>query len=77
MIRWFHRLRIRLFPMTYVAAQKHVDAIDHALANLRAQVASLPAQERAARAPDVQALISEQARARNVLSDTLDDRSER
>ena len=76
-MRWFHRLRIRLFPVTYAEAQKHVDAIDHALASLRAQVASLPAHERAARAPEVQALISEHARARNVLSDALDDRSER
>jgi hypothetical protein len=74
---WLHSLRIRLFPMTYVEAQKHVDAIDHALAGLRAEIASLPAHERAARAPDLQALIIEQARARNVLSDTLDERSER
>ena len=74
---WLHSLRIRLFPMTYAEAQKHVDAIDHALADLRAEIASLPAHERAARAPALQALIIEQARARNVLSDTLDERSER
>jgi hypothetical protein len=76
-MRWLHRLRIRFFPVTYAAAQQHVDAIDHALADLRAKVASLPAHERAARAPDVQALIAEQAHARNVLSDALDDRLER
>jgi hypothetical protein len=44
---------------------------------LRAEVAALPAHERVARAADVQALIAEQAHARNVLSDTLDDRRER
>jgi hypothetical protein len=76
-MRWLYRLRIRLFPMTYAAARQHVDAIDHALADLRAEVAALPAPERAAYAPDVQALIAEQAHARNVLSDTLDDRLER
>jgi hypothetical protein len=37
----------------------------------------LPAHKRAARAADVQALITKQAHARNVLSDTLDDRVER
>jgi hypothetical protein len=76
-MRWLHRLRVRLFPVTYAAAQQHVDAIDHALADLRAEVASLPPQERAARAPEVKALIAEQAHARNVLSDTLDERTER
>ena len=76
-MRWLHRLRIRLFPVTYAAAQQHVDTIDQALAELRAEVAALPAQERDVRAADVQALIAEQAHARNVLSDTLDDRRER
>jgi hypothetical protein len=76
-MRWPYWLRIRLFPVTYAEAQQHVDAIDHALADLRAEVAALPAHERAARAPDVQALIAEQAHARNVLSDTLDGRPER
>ena len=76
-MRWLHRLRIRLFPMTYAAARQHVDTIDQALADLRAEVATLPAHEQIARGPDVQALIVEQARARNVLSDTLDDRRER
>ena len=76
-MRWLHRLRIRLFPMTYAAAQQHVDTIDRALADLRADVAALPAQERDVRAADVQALIVEQAHARNVLSDKLDDRQER
>ena len=74
---WLHRLRIRLFPVTYSAAQQHVDTIDQALAELRAEVAALPAQKRDVRAADVRALIAEQAHARNVLSDKLDDRQER
>ena len=76
-MRWLHRLRVRVFPMTQAAAQHHVDAIDHALANLRAEIAALPPNERVARAADVQALIAKQAQARNALSDTLDDRRER
>jgi hypothetical protein len=76
-MRWFHWLRIRLLPVTRASAQKRVDAIDQALADLRAEVASLPAHERAAHTRDVQALLTEQAHARNVLSDTLDDRAER
>jgi hypothetical protein len=66
-----------LFPVTYAVAQQHVDTIDRALADLRAEVAALPAQERDVRAADIQALIVEQAHARNVLSDRLDDRRER
>jgi hypothetical protein len=76
-MRWLDWLRTRVFPVTQAAAQHHVDAVDQALAKLRAEVAALPAPERVARAADVQALIAEQARARNVLSDTLDDRRER
>jgi len=76
-MRWLHRLRVHVFPVTQAAAQHHVDAIDHALANLRAEIAALPLNERVARAGDVQALIDKQAHARNVLSDALDDRRER
>jgi hypothetical protein len=76
-MRWLHWLRIHIFPVTRAAAQQHVDAIDQALADLRAEVAALPGQQRAARARDVQTLIAKQARARNVLSDMLDDRAER
>ena len=76
-MRWLHRLRVRIFPVTQAVAQHHVDAIDHALADLRAEIAALPPNERVARAADVQALIAKQAHARNVLSDTLDDRRER
>lgn len=76
-MRWLHWVRVRLFPVTQAAAQHDVDAIDHALADLRAEVAALPPNERVARAADVQALIAKQAHARNILSDTLDDRRER
>jgi hypothetical protein len=58
-------------------AQRRVDTIDRTLAALRAEVASLPPHERAARMPEVQMLIAAQARARNDLSDALDDRAER
>jgi len=76
-MRWFRSLWLRIIPMTPAEAQKRVDAVDHALADLRAEVAALPAHERAARAPDVHALIVEQAHVRNILSDALDDRSKR
>jgi hypothetical protein len=76
-MRWLHRLRIRLFPVTSASAQQQVDTIDQALADLRAEIAALPAHERGIRAAEVQALIAEQAHARNVLSDKLDDRRER
>jgi hypothetical protein len=72
-----HWLRIHLLPVTSAQAQRRVDVIDHALANLRAEIASLPEPERAARTHDVKLLITEQAHARNVLSDILDNRSER
>jgi hypothetical protein len=76
-MHWLHRVRVKLLPLTRHVAQRRVDAVDRALAALRAEVASLPPQERAARMQDVQALIAAQARARNELSDALDDRAER
>lgn len=76
-MRWLDWLRLHVFPMNQATAQQHVDAIDQALAKLRVEVAALPADERVARAADVQALIAEQAHARNMLADTLDDRRER
>lgn len=76
-MRWIRWLRVRLLLATPANAQKRVEVLDQALAALRAEVAALPAPERAARAPDVQALLAEQARARNVLSDALDDRAAR
>jgi len=76
-MRWLHRLRVWLLPLTRSVAQRRVDAIDRALAALRAEVGSLPPRERAARMHDVQTLIAALARARNQLSDALDNRAER
>jgi hypothetical protein len=76
-MRWLHWLRIHLLPVTRAGAQRRVDTLDRTLSDLRAKVAALPADERAAHTQTVQALIAEQAHARNVLSDTLDNRSER
>lgn len=74
---WLHRLRVRLLPVTPAEAQRQVNAADQALGKLRSEVAALPADQRAARAEDIQALVTEQARVRNMLSDALDDRAER
>ena len=74
---WLHRLRVRLLPLSSRSAQRRVEEIDRALAALRAEVEALPPEQRAARMRDVQALIAAQARARNELSDALDDRAER
>ena len=58
-------------------AQRRVDHIDRTLAELRAKVRALPPEERAAFAKEIQAMVEEQARARNDLSDALDDRHKR
>lgn len=76
-MNWLHRLRVRLFPVTAAEAQRRVNTADQALGKLRSEVAALPANQRAARAEDIQALVTEQARVRNILSDALDDRAER
>lgn len=76
-MRWLRRVRVWLLPLTTYVAQRRVDAIDRDLATLRAEVASLPPREQAARMREVQKLIAAQARARNELSDALDDRAER
>jgi hypothetical protein len=74
---WLHQFRVWLLPTTARAAQQHVDTIERRLARLRAEVAALPPDERAARAHEIQALLIAQARARTMLSDALDDRAER
>jgi hypothetical protein len=66
-----------MFPVTQAEAQRRVDAIDRALAHLRAEVASLPPPERTVHAQEIQSLIAAQARARNALSDSLDARRQR
>ena len=76
-MRWLHRLRVWLLPLNRTTAQRRVDSLDRTLAALRAEIAALPPQARAARLQEVQTLIAAQARARNELSDALDDRQER
>ena len=58
-------------------AQRKVDKIDRALAELRAKVQALPADKRVAFAKEIQAMVDEQAHARNELSEALDDRYKR
>ena len=77
MMGWLHRVRVWLLPTTQRSAQQHVDAIEQALAKLRAEVAALPPDERVARSREIQKLLVAQARARAALSDALDDRAER
>ena len=76
-MRWLHRLRVWLLPLTRSMAQRRVDALDRTLAALRAEIAALPPHARAARMQEVQTLIAAHARARNELSDALDNRQER
>ena len=76
-MQWLRQLWTRLFRLTPAAAQREVDRIDTTLAELRAKVRSLPADQQSAFADEIHAMIDEQARARNALNDALDDRSER
>jgi hypothetical protein len=74
---WFQKLLARLLPSSQAQAEHRVDAADWALADLRAHVRGLPPEQRAAFAKKIQALIDEQAQARNDLNDVLDDRHDR
>jgi len=76
-MHWLRQLWARLFRLTPAAAQREVDQIDQALAELRAKVRALPPDRQAAFADEIHAMIEEQARARNALNDALDDRHER
>ncbi|MBK9941157.1 MAG: hypothetical protein U0Z44_20600 [Kouleothrix sp.] len=58
-------------------AQRRADQLDRDLAELRASVRALPPEQQAAFAHDIQAMIAQQARAHNDLSDALDDRHDR
>ena len=60
-----------------ILAQRKVDTIDRTLAELRAKVQALPTDNREAFAKEIQALVGAQARARNDLSEALDDRYKR
>ena len=74
---WLRKLWAQLSRLTPGAAQRRVDRIDRTLAELRAKVRALPLDQQAAFAKEIQAMIEEQARARNALNDALDDRHER
>jgi hypothetical protein len=76
-MHWLHRLRVWLLPLTSYRAKQRVESIDRALAARRAEVASLPPDERQAHMREIQLLIAAQARARNELSDALDERAKR
>lgn len=76
-MRWLHRLRVRFLPMSAYMAQQRVDTLDRTLAKLRSEIAAFPPHERESRMQEVRTLIAAQARARNDLSDALDDREER
>jgi hypothetical protein len=74
---WLRQLWARLFRVTPAAAQHKVDRIDKTLAQLRAKVRTLPADQQAAFADEIHTMIEKQAHARNALNDALDDRHER
>ena len=76
-MHWFRQLWARIFRLTPGAAQHEVDKIDRTLAELRAKVRALPADQQAAFADEIHAMIEQQARARNALNEALDDRYER
>jgi hypothetical protein len=76
-MQWLRQLWARLFGITPAAAQHEVDRIDKTLAELRAKVRALPAEQRATYANQIHEMIEEQAHARNALNDVLDDRHER
>jgi hypothetical protein len=67
-------LLTRVSPAT---AQCRVDNIDQTLADLRGKVRALLAEKRAAFAKEIQAMIDQQAQARNDLSEALDDSLDR
>ena len=58
-------------------AQRKVDIVDRALAELRVKMQALPVDKREALSKEIQAMVGAQARARNELSEALDDRYKR
>ncbi len=74
---WLRKLWAQMSRLTPAMARRRVDRIDRTLAELRAKVRALPPEQQAAFAKEIQAMIEEQARARNALNDALDDRHER
>jgi hypothetical protein len=76
-MEWLRQLWARMSRLTPAAAQREVNRIDKTLAELRAKVGTLPADQQAAFADEIHKMIEEQAHARNALNDALDDRRER
>lgn len=76
-MNWLDQLKRRLFGNSQGSAQRTVNQRDETLADLRAHVASLPPEQRAAFGDEVRAAIQAQAKARNNLDDALDDRYKR
>jgi len=76
-MHWLQRLWQQLTRLSPAAAQRRVDAVDRTLAELRAKVRALPPEQQAAFAREIQAMIEQQAKARNDLNDALDDRGDR
>jgi hypothetical protein len=76
-MNWLQKLWALLTRQSPAAAQRRVDHIDRTLAELRAKVRALPPEQQAAFAKEIQAMIEQQAKARNDLNDALDDRGDR
>jgi hypothetical protein len=76
-MNWLRQLWALLTRQSPAAAQRRVDHIDRTLAELRAKVRALPPEQQAAFAKEIQAMIEQQAKARNDLNDVLDDRGDR
>lgn len=76
-MQWLQRFWKQLTRLSPAAAQRRVDTVDRTLAELRAKVRALPPEQQAAFAREIQAMIEQQAKARNDLNDALDDRGDR
>ena len=76
-MQWLRHLWAQLIRRTPAGAQRHVDTIERNLAELRAKVSALPAEQRPAFAKEIHSLIEKQAQARANLNDALDDRDVR
>jgi hypothetical protein len=76
-MQWLRQLWASLFRLTPAAAQYEVDKVDRELAELRAKVRTLPADQQPAFDEKIHTMIEEQARAHNALNEVLDDRHER
>ncbi len=76
-MRWFRELWHNLFGKTPAGTRRLVNQRDRELAELRARVAALPPEERAAYDEQIQAAVKAHAAARNAQDDALDNRYKR